>query len=61
MLLPGNLYLYTQGSQTIQEALTKLKRGMALGTGLDVNLGNPLESKTSATGWNYSNSIYDDK
>ena len=48
--LPGNLYLYTQGSQTIQEALTKLKRGMALGTGLGVNLGNPLESKTGTTG-----------
>ena len=45
----GNLYLYTQGSQTIQEALTKLKRGMALGTGLGVNLGNPLESKTNTT------------
>ena len=43
--LPGNLYLYTQGSQTIQEALTKLKRGMALGTGLGVNIGNPIESK----------------
>ena len=41
--LPGNLYLYTQGSQTIQEALTKLKRGMALGTGLGVNIGNPME------------------
>ena len=44
--LPGNLYLYTQGSQTIQEALTKLKRGMALG----VNIGNPIESKQSTGG-----------
>ena len=43
--MPGNLYLYTQGSQTIQEALTKLERGMALGTGLGVNIGNPIESK----------------
>ena len=48
--LPGNLYLYTQGSQTIQEALTKLKRGMALGTGLGVNIGNPMESKQSTGG-----------
>ena len=48
--LPGNLYLYTQGSQTIQEALTKLKRGMALGTGLGVNIGNPMESKQSTSG-----------
>ena len=48
--LPGNLYLYTQGSQTIQEALTKLKRGMALGTGLGVNIGNPIESKQSTGG-----------
>ena len=47
--LPGNLYLYTQGSQTIQEALIKLKRGMALGTGLGVSLGNPLEPKTNTT------------
>ena len=47
---PGNLYLYTQSSQTIQEALTKLKRGMALGTGLDVNIGNPMESKQSTGG-----------
>ena len=48
---PGNLYLYTQGSQTIQEALIKLKRGMVLGTGLGVNIGNPIESKqgTAAT------------
>ena len=48
--LPGNLHLYTQGSQTIQEALTKLKRGMALGTGLGVNSGNPLETETGTTG-----------
>ena len=48
--LPGNLYLYTQGSETIQEALTKLKRGMALGTGLGVNIGNPMESKQSTGG-----------
>ena len=48
--LPGNLYLYTQGSQTIQEALTKLKRGMALGTGLGINIGNPMESKQSTGG-----------
>ena len=48
--LPGNLYLYTQGNQTIQEALTKLKRGMALGTGLGVNIGNPMESKQSTSG-----------
>ena len=48
--LPGNLYLYTQGSQTIQEALIKLKRGMALGTGLGVNIGNPMESKQSTGG-----------
>ena len=48
--LPGNLYLYTQGSQTIQEALTKLKRGMALGTGLGVNIGNSMESKQSTSG-----------
>ena len=40
--LPGNLYLYTQGSQTIQVALTKL----AFGTGL----GNPMESKESYSG-----------
>ena len=45
--LPGNLYLYTQGSQTIQNALIKLKRGMALGRGLGVNIGNPMESKQS--------------
>ena len=48
--LPGNLCLYTQGSQTIQEALIKLKRGMPLGRGLGVNLGNPLESNTGTTG-----------
>ena len=48
--LPGNLYLYTQGSQTIQKALTKLKRGMALGTGLGVNIVNHLESKQSTSG-----------
>ena len=48
--LPGNLYLYTQGSQTIQEALTKLKRGMALGTCLGANIGNPMESKQSTSG-----------
>ena len=48
--LPGNLYLYTQGSQTIQEALTKLKRGMALGTGLGVKIGNPIESKQNTGG-----------
>ena len=48
--MPGNLYLYTQGSQTIQEALTKLQRGMALGTGLGVNIGNPMESKQSTVG-----------
>ena len=48
--LPGNLYLYTQGSQTIQEAMTKLKRGMALGTGLGVNIGNPMESKQNIGG-----------
>ena len=48
--LPGNLYLYTQGIQTIQEALTKLKRGMALGTGLGVNIENPIESKQNTGG-----------
>ena len=48
--LPGNLYLYTQGSQTIQEALTKLERGMVFGTGLGVNIGNPMESKQSTGG-----------
>ena len=48
--LPGNLYLYTQGSQTIQEALTKLKRSMALGKGLGVNIGNHMESKQSISG-----------
>ena len=48
--LPENLYLYTQGSQTIQEALTKLKRGMALGTGLGVSIGNPVESKQNTGG-----------
>ena len=48
--LPGNLYLYTQGSQTIQEASTKLKRGMALGTGLGVNISNLMESKQSTGG-----------
>ena len=52
---PGNLYLYTQGSQTIQEALIKVKRGMALGTGLGVNLGNPLETKTGTTGGTAAN------
>ena len=48
--LPGNLYLYTQGSQTIQEALAKLKRGMASGKGLGVNIGNPMESKLNTGG-----------
>ena len=48
--LPGNLYLYTQGNQTIKEALTKLKRGMASGTGLGINIGNPIESKQSTGG-----------
>ena len=44
------IYLYTQGSQTIQEALTKLRKGMALGTGLGVNIGNPIESKQNTGG-----------
>ena len=48
--LAGNLYLYTQGSQTIQEALTKLKSCMALGAGLGVNTGNPMESKQNTSG-----------
>ena len=50
MLFARKFLSIYEGSQTIQEALTKLKRGMTLGTGLGVNIWNPLESKQSNSG-----------